>query len=48
MKSMEKFINSPLLIREMGEKGFKRISTGDLSLENRNKKIKNVYIEALQ
>ena len=48
MKVMEKFVKNPSLINKMGMEGYKRISVGDLSLAQRNKKLRRVYEEALE
>ena len=47
-KSMENFIKNPSLIKKMGREGYRRISNGDLSISERNKKLKEVYLGALK
>jgi len=48
VKAIEKLIKNENLMKKMGEEGFKLVSEGKFSVENRNKKILRIYREALK
>ncbi len=48
MKAIEKLLNNEALIKKLGENGFKRIINGKFSIEKRNKKLKEIYLKALE
>ena len=47
-ESLVKLIENKSLMEKMGNKGFERISEGDISISARNKKLKKIYEEALK
>tara|TARA_Y100000310_G_scaffold283931_1_gene306265 strand:- start:337 stop:1461 length:1125 start_codon:yes stop_codon:yes gene_type:complete len=48
VRQMEKFIKNPELIEKMGAESYKRISKGNLSINERNKKLRRIYENALE
>tara|TARA_Y100000034_G_scaffold133107_1_gene197735 strand:- start:612 stop:1421 length:810 start_codon:yes stop_codon:yes gene_type:complete len=48
VRQMEKFVKNPDLIEKMGAESYKRISKGNLSINERNKKLRRIYSEALE
>ena len=45
--ALVKLIENKSLRETMGQKGFERISKGDLSINARNKKLEKIYREAI-
>ncbi len=47
-KAIEKLIKNPALRKKLGENGFQRVLNGKFSIEEKNKKLRRIYEEALK